>query len=160
AGRVADEEALYDSVRPLALGAGDAAAARFLAQEARRLLDRRESSRAILRFREALEAERDDPGERAALLLDVAATLYHAGDAAQGEARLAECLDAAAAAGRDDLLRIARGNRTELLIDRGAWEEAAVEIAALEAAAPPGEDSIPRLVALHHRGRLALRRGF
>src|SRR5262249_49187401 len=71
AGRVADEEALYDTVRPLALAAGDAVAARFLAQEARRLLDRHEFSRAILRFREALEAERDDPGERAALLLDL-----------------------------------------------------------------------------------------
>ncbi len=160
AGRVGDEESLYDALRPAALASGDAAAARFLAQEARRLLDRRESSRAILRLREALEAERDDPGERAALLLDLSAALYHAGDPAQSEARLTECLAAAAAAGRDDLVRIARGNRTELLIDRGAWEEAAAEIASLESAAPAGEDSIPRLVALHHRGRLALRRGF
>ena len=160
AGRVADEEALYDALRPAALAAGDEAAARFLAQEARRLLDRRESARAILRLREALEAERDDPGERAALLLDLAAALYHAGDPAQSEARLAECLAAASAAGRDDLIRIARGNRTELLIDRGAWEDAAAEIASLESAATAGEDSLARLVALHHRGRLALRRGF
>jgi DNA-binding NtrC family response regulator len=160
AGRVEDEERLYDAVRPIALAAGDSVAARFLAQEARRLLDRRESSRAILRFREALEAERDDAGERAALLLDLAATQYHAGDLAQSEARLSECLAAAAAAGREDLVRVARGNRIELLIERGAWDEAAAEIASLEAAAPAAEDSIPRLVALHHRGRLALRRGF
>ncbi|HEY2798530.1 MAG TPA: sigma 54-interacting transcriptional regulator [Thermoanaerobaculia bacterium] len=160
AGRVAEEEALYDALRPAALASGDAAAARFLAQEARRLLDRREPSRAILRFREALEAERDDPGERAALLLDLSAALYHSGDPARSEARLTECLAAAAAAGRNDLIRIARGNRIELLIDRGAWEEAAAEIASLDASAPAGEDSIPRLVALHHRGRLALRRGF
>jgi len=159
AGRIADEEALYDALRPAALASGDEIAARFLAQEARRLLDRRESARAILRLREALEAERDDPGERAALLLDLAAALFHAGDPAQSEARLAECLDAAAAAGRDDLIRLARGNRTELLIDRGAWEEAAAEIGSLESAASSGGDSLARLVALHHRGRLALRRG-
>src|SRR5262249_60430488 len=140
-------EALSDTGRPLALAAGDAVAARSLAREARRLPDRHEFSRAILRFREALEAERDDPGERAALLLDLAATLYHAGDPAKSEARLSDCLGAAAAAGRDDLIRIARGNRTELLIDRGAWDEAAAEIASLEAAVPPDADAIPRLRA-------------
>jgi len=163
AGRVAEEEALYDSVRSVALGSGDAVAARFLAQEARRLLDRREFGRAILRFEEALAAERDDPGERAALLLDLAATQYHAGDAVRSEATLGECLQAAAASGRDDLVRIARGNRVELLINRGAWEAAAAEIASLEAALGSAEadaDAVYRLVALHHRSRLALRRGF
>ncbi|HEY4231556.1 MAG TPA: sigma 54-interacting transcriptional regulator [Thermoanaerobaculia bacterium] len=160
AGRVADEEALYDALRPAALAAGDQATARFLAQEARRLLDRREFARAILRLREALEAERDDPCERAALQLDLAAALFHSGDPVQSEARLTECLAAASAAGRDDLIRMARGNRTELLIDRGAWEDAAAEVASLESAATAGEDSLARLVALHHRGRLALRRGF
>jgi DNA-binding NtrC family response regulator len=161
AGRVREEEAAYEAVRELALACGDdRVAARFLAQEARRLLDRGEHARAILRFREALGAARDDAGERAGLLLDLAAALYHSGDAAGAEASLTECLAAAAAAGREDLVRLARGNFLEPLIDRCAWDEAAAEIAALEAQARSERDDLRLLVVLHHRGRLALRRGF
>ena len=161
AGRFGDEEAVYESVRPLVAGSDDEGlAARFLAQEARRLLDRREPGRAILRLEEALATVRDDPGERAELLLDLAATVYHAGDPSRSETLLTESLAAAAAAGREDLSRIARGNRIELRINRCDWELAAVEIAALEAAALSEKDDARLLVALHHRARLGLRRGF
>ena len=160
-GRFDEERAVYDSVRPLALGAGEeGVAARFLAQEARGLLDRREHARAIVRLEEAIGAAAGDPAERAALHLDLAATRYHAGDASGSEAALGEALAAAASAGREDLARIARSNRVELLINRGAWSEAESEIAALEESARAEKDSTRRLVALHHRGRLALRRGF
>ena len=160
-GRVGEEEAAYESVRALALGCGDdALAAQFLAQEARRLLDCREYARAILRFREALAAARDDPGESAGLLLDLSAALYHSEDPAGSEASLTECLAVAAAAGRDELVRLARGNRVELLINRCAWDQASAEIGELEALARGDRDDLRLLVVLHHRGRLALRRGF
>ncbi len=160
AGRFDEEEAVYESVRALALGSGDeSVAGRFLAQEGRRLLDRRESARAILRLEEALALFRDDPAEKAGLLLDLAATHYHAGDPERSEALLTRSLEAAAAAGREDLARIARGNRIELRINRCAWEIAAAEIAALEASARSDRDDSRLLVALHHRSRLALRRG-
>jgi DNA-binding NtrC family response regulator len=160
AGRFDEEEAVYESVRSLALGSGDEiVAGRFLAQEGRRLLDRRENARAILRLEEALALFRDDPAEEAGLLLDLAATHYHAGDPARSEALLTQSLEAAAAAGREDLARIARGNRIELRINRCAWEIAAAEIAALEASARSDRDDSRLLVALHHRSRLALRRG-
>ena len=161
AGRFEEEEAVYEGLRPLALGSGDdSIAARFLAQEARRLLDRRAYGRAILRFEEALAVSRDDPAGRAELLLDLAAARYHAGEPARCDTLLSECLTAAAAAGREDLARIARGNRIELLINRGAWDAAAAEISTLEKSARVEKDDLRLLVALHHRGRLALRRGF
>ena len=160
-GRFDEETAVYDSIRATALGAGeDGVAARFLAQEARGLIDRREHARAIVRLEEAIGATAGDPSERAALHLDLAATRYHAGDPAGSEAALGEALAAAAAAGREDLARIARANRVELLVNRGAWTDAESEIAALEASARAERDAQRRLVALHHRGRLALRRGF
>ena len=160
AGRFEEEESVYESVRARALASeDDSLAARLLAQEARRLLDRREFGRAILRFEEALAAARDEPGERAGLLLDLAATVYHAGDASRSEALLDESLAAAAAAGREDLARIARGNRVELWIDRGDWANAAPEIERLAAAAESEKDDARLIVALHHRSRLALRRG-
>jgi DNA-binding NtrC family response regulator len=160
AGRFEDEADLYRRVRGLVLSAGDArVTARFLAQEARGLLDRREYGRAALRLEEALEAARDDPAETAELLLDLATTLYHAGDAGRCEGLLQRAREAAAAAGREDLLRIARGNRIELLVNRCAFAEAEAEIAALDAEARRERDEPRRLVALHHRSRLALRRG-
>ena len=160
-GRFDEERAVYDSVRPLALGAGEeGVAVRFLAQEARGLLDRREHARAIVRLEEAIGAAAGDPAEGAELHLDLAAARYHAGDASGSEAALGQALAAAASAGREDLARIARSNRVELLINRGAWSEAESEIAALEESARAEKDSTRRLVALHHRGRLALRRGF
>ena len=161
AGRFDEETAVYESIRATALGAGqDGVAARFLAQEARGLIDRREHARAIVRLEEAIGAAAGEPAERAALLLDLAATRYHAGDAAGSEAALGEALAAAASAGREDLARIARANRVELLVNRRAWAEAEAEIARLEECARAEEDATRRLVALHHRGRLALRRGF
>ena len=160
AGRFDEEEAVYADVRPLALSSGDEGlAARFLAQEGRRLLDRREHSRAVLRLEEALALARDDPGAQAELLLDLAATVYHAGEPARSESFLTRSLEAASASGREDLARIARGNRIELWINRCEWEAAASEIASLESHARAERDDSRLLVALHHRGRLALRRG-
>ena len=161
AGRFEEESAVYDAVRPAALGAADdGLAARFLSQEARGLLDRREHARAILRFEEAIRASAAEPAERAALALDLSVALYHSGRADECEAALGRALEAAAAAGRQDLVRIARGNRVELLVNRGAWEDAAAEIAALATSARADKDATRLLVALHHGSRLALRRGF
>ena len=141
AGRLEDASAVYDSVRPIALGAGDdGLAARFLSQEARGLLDRREHARAIVRFEEAIAASAADPAERAALTLDLSAALYHSGRSAECERALESALAAAASAGREDLLRIARGNRVELLVNRCAWDEAASEIAALARSARAERD--------------------
>jgi DNA-binding NtrC family response regulator len=57
------------------------------------------------------------------------------------------------------LLRIARSNRIELRLARGEWDEAARAIEELLEAARADSDDLWLLVALHHRGRLALRRG-
>ncbi len=160
AGRFEEEAAVYAEVRARALGcADDGVAARYLAQEGRGLLDRREYARAIVRLEEALGAEAD-PGERAALALDVAAARYHAGDAAGSEAALGDALAAATSAGREDLAWIARSNRVELLVSRCAWAAAETEIAALGERGRGQPDATRRLVAMHHRSRLALRRGF
>ncbi len=160
AGRFDAEARDYDLLRPLALGTGDdRLAARYLAQEARGLLDRREYRRAIVRLEEAIALAQDDPGERAALAIDLAATLYHSGEPGRSEAALSEAAAFAAAAGREDLARIARGNRIGLLIDRCAFAEAATEIAILEASAREERSELRRLVVLHHRSRLSLRRG-
>jgi len=161
AGRLEEESAVYESVRPIALGAGDdGLAARFLSQEARGLLDRREHARAIVRFEEAMAASAADPAECAALALDLSAALYHSGRMAECERALESALAAAASAGREDLLRIARGNRVEILVNRCAWDEARSEIAALARSARAERDDMRLLIALHHGSRLALRRGF
>ena len=161
AGRFEEEGSVYDGIRSAALGAADErVAARFLAQEARGLLDRREHARAIVRFEEAIAASAGEPSERAALLVDLSTALYHSGKPAESEATLGHALQAAASAGREDLVRLARGNRVELLVNRGAWEEAAAEIERLAASARAEKDTPRLLVALHHRSRLALRRGF
>ncbi|HTR04852.1 MAG TPA: sigma 54-interacting transcriptional regulator [Thermoanaerobaculia bacterium] len=159
AGRFEDEDRLYALGRPPALASGDdRLAARFLAQEGRALLDRRDFGRATLRLEAALAAE-TDLAERAALSIDLAATRYHAEDRAGSEAALGEALTNAAAAGREDLGRIARSNRIELLLDRGAFDAADAEIAAEHEEALRARDERRRLLALHHRGRLELRRG-
>ena len=159
-GRFDEEAAVYAQIRPRALGCGEeSVAARFLAQEGRGLLDRREYARAIVRLEEALGAE-GEPGERAALQLDLAAARYHAGDAPGSETALGHALVAATSAGREDLAWIARSNRVELLVNRCAWAAAETEIAALQERSRADQDLTRRLVALHHRGRLALRRGF
>jgi DNA-binding NtrC family response regulator len=160
AGRPEEEARIYATLRPAVLSSGDERlAARFLAQEARGFLDRREHARAIVRLEQAIEIARDDPSERCELLLDLSAAIYHSGDPKRCRAVLSEAFSSAAAAGREDVARIARGNRVELLVNEGAWDEAAAEIAALESAARAERDDLRRLVALHHRGRLALRRG-
>ncbi len=160
AGRFEEEASLYERMRPAALAAGDdRLAARFLAQEARGLLDRREYGRAIVRLEEAMAVAADDPAERAALGIDLGATLYHAGHPGRSEEALEGAIAAAAAAGREDLARIARGNRIELLLDRCAFDAAEPEVAALERSARREKDERRLLVALHQRSRLALRRG-
>ena len=65
----------------------------------------------VVRLEEAIGSARDDPAERAALAIDFAATLYHAGQAERSEEALGDAVAAAAAAGREDLARIARSNR-------------------------------------------------
>ena len=158
-GRFEDEDRLYERGRPRALDGGDERlAARFLAQEGRALLDRRDFGRAMLRLEAALAAE-TDPAERAALSIDLATTRYHAGDREGSEAALAEALASASSAGREDLGRIARSNRVELLLDRGAFDAADAEITAEQEEARRGRDERRRLIALHHRARLELRRG-
>jgi DNA-binding NtrC family response regulator len=160
AGSFEAEDALYAALRPEVQGAGDdRLQARFLAQEARGLLDRREYARALVRLEEAIGSARDEPAERAALAIDLAATLYHAGQADRSEEALGEAVAAAAAAGREDLARIARSNRIELWLDRCAFVPAAAEIAQLELCARAEKDRTRLLVALHQRSRLALRRG-
>ena len=160
AGKFDAEDAVYAALRPSVLGAGDdRLEARFLAQEARGLLDRREYSRALVRLEEAIGSARDDPAECAALAIDLAATLYHSGQADRSEAALGDAIAAAAAAGREDLARIARSNRVELWLDRCAFARAEAEIAALEKSARAEKDKPRLLVALHQRSRLALRRG-
>ena len=160
AGWFEEEDAVYEALRPAVLAASDERlSALFHAQEARALLDRREFGRARLRLEEAIAAAEDDPAERAALSIDLAATLYHAGDRSGSESALEEAVASAAAAGREDLARIARGNRIELLIDRCAFATAEPEIAEEERSARVERDERRLLVALHQRARLALRRG-
>ncbi len=160
AGRFDEEAGVYAALRPSVLGAGDERLqARFLAQEARGLLDRREYARALVRLEEAMGSVADEPAERAALSIDLAATLYHSGQADRSEAALGDAIAAAAVAGREDLARIARSNRIELLLDRCAFGNAAAEIAALEQSARAAKDLPRLLVALHQRSRLALRQG-
>ena len=159
AGRFDEEDRLYERWRAAALEAGDERlTARFLAQEARALLDRRDFAGAALRLEEALAAA-DDAAERAALWIDLAATRYHAGDRGGSARALAEALAHASAAGREDLARLARGNRVELLLDAGDFAAASAEIAVEHDDACRTRDDRRLLVALHHRGRLALLRG-
>ncbi len=160
AGDFEAEDAVYAALRPTVQRAGDdRLQARFLAQEARGLLDRREYARALVRLEEAIGSARDEPAERAALAIDLAATLYHAGQAERSEEALGDAVAAAAAAGREDLARIARSNRIELWLDRCAFAPAAAEIAQLEQSARAEKDRTRLLVALHQRSRLALRQG-
>ena len=160
AARFAEEDRIYESLQPLVAAAADERlAARFLAQQARGLLERREYGRALLRIEQALAAAVDDPLEHAALSIDRAAILYHAGRRSESEEALDQALASAATAGREDLVRIARGNRIELLLDRAAFESAEVEIADAARSASEQRDDRRLLVALHQRSRLGLRRG-
>ncbi|HEV2062922.1 MAG TPA: sigma 54-interacting transcriptional regulator, partial [Thermoanaerobaculia bacterium] len=160
AGRFREEAETYGRFRAAVLEDGDETlAARFLSQEALGLADRRDFAGAIARLEEALAVLGDEPAGRAAVLIDLAGTLYHAGRLSRCETLLEEAAEAAASAGREDLVRTARANRVELLINRCDWEAAAREIADLVALAREQRDDVRLLVALHHRSRLALRRG-
>ncbi|MGH9366168.1 MAG: hypothetical protein ACRD3M_00655, partial [Thermoanaerobaculia bacterium] len=160
AGRFGEEEQIYDRWRQAIFASGDdALAARFVSQEALALCDRRRFPEAAARLEEALAAFRDDPAERARLSIDLAATLYHAGRPERCAALLEEAASLAASAGRRDLLRIARSNRIELWVARAEWEPASSAIEEILEAARREQDELWLLVALHHRGRVALRRG-
>ena len=161
AGRFAEEKEIYDQWRPAVLGEGDdLLTARLLAREALGLSDRRDFPLAVVRLEQALAVTRDDALSRAQLLMDLAATLYHAGRGGSCHALLDEAIELSSALGRQDLLRGARANRLELWINEGRWEEASLEIeTTLRKAAEQG-DEIWRIVALHQRSRMALRRGF
>ena len=160
AGRFREESETYGRFRAAALEQSDEAlAARFLSQEALGFADRRDFAAGVARLEEALGVLEDDPGQRAAVLIDLAGTLYHAGRPERCEALLDEAAGLAASAGREDLVRTARANRLELLINRGDWEAAEREAESLAARAREERDDVRLLVALHHRSRLALRRG-
>ncbi|MGE5276277.1 MAG: sigma 54-interacting transcriptional regulator [Acidobacteriota bacterium] len=159
-GRFAEEARLYGRWREEAVRLGDdALVARFFSQEALGLSDRREFSRAAARLEEAFAVLRDDPAERARVSIDLAATLYHAGRPGRCAGLLEEAAELAACAGRRDLLRIARSNRIELWVARGQWQEACAAAEEMLAAARAEGDDLWRMVALHHRSRVALRRG-
>ena len=160
AGRFREEAETYGRFRAAVADEGDETlTARFLSQEALGLADRRDFAGAIARLEEALSVLQDEPAGRAVVLIDLAGTLYHAGRPSRCETLLGEAIEAAASAGREDLVRTARSNRVELMINGCDWEAAAREIGSLVARAREQHDDVRLLVALHHRGRLALRRG-
>ncbi len=159
-GRFEDEAAIYERWRSAALSSGDdAVAARFVSQEALGLADRRRFGQAAARLEEALAVLRDDPGERARISIDLAATLYHAGRPARCRELLDDAASLAAAAGRRDLLRIARSNRVEIDLARADFDAASAGARELFDHAARDGDELWLLVALHHRGRIALGRG-
>jgi DNA-binding NtrC family response regulator len=101
----------------------------------------------------------DDAVEAARIRIDLAGTLYHSGRGGRSAALLEEAIRGAAAAGREDLVHVARTNRVELAIDAGQWDAAAAEIELAVEDARQRRDDRRLLVALHQRGRLLLRRG-
>jgi transcriptional regulator with AAA-type ATPase domain/tetratricopeptide (TPR) repeat protein len=160
AGRFREETEIYDRWRPAVLASGnDLLASRLLSCEALGLADRREFAASLARLEEALVAARDDAVERARVSINLASTLYHAGRPERCRKLLEEAIGLAASSGRDDLARVARFNRLELAINAGDWECASAEVEELLEAARSRGDDVSLLVALHHRGRLALRRG-
>jgi DNA-binding NtrC family response regulator/tetratricopeptide (TPR) repeat protein len=160
AGRFREEKEIFERWRGAVLEHGDdRLTARLLAREALGLSDRREFAASIARLEEALAVTHDDAVERARLSIDLATALYHSGRSGPCGALLEEAIALASAVGREDLVRIARGNRVELAIHRGEWEEACREIEKLLADAEAEKDDVRRLVALHQRSRVALRRG-
>ena len=160
AGRFREEDEIYDRWR-VVVGESedDELSARLLSRQALGLADRREFAAAAARLEEALEASKDDPIETARLSINLASTLYHSGRRERCRRLLDDAVRLASSAGREDLARTARGNRLELMIDGGEWDRAAAEVEALaDRAVAEGDDS-RLLVALHHRSRMALRRG-
>jgi transcriptional regulator with AAA-type ATPase domain/tetratricopeptide (TPR) repeat protein len=160
AGRFREEKETYDRWRPAVLEArDDLLTARLLSHEALGLSDRREFAQAVARLEEALAVTQDDAVERARVSIDLAATLYHAGREGRCRELLEEAIRLAGAAGHEDLARVARTNRLELLINAREWTAAASECEALLSQARADSDDRKLLVALRYRSRLALRRG-
>jgi DNA-binding NtrC family response regulator len=160
AGRFEEETRIYESWRPrIAERQDDLLTARFLAREALGLSDRRDFQRAAARLEQALGVLRDDASLRAELLMDLASVLYHAGRQSACAPLIEEAIVLASAVGRQDLLRGARSNRLELWINECRWDEASREIDVLLRRADEEKDEVWRQVILHHRSRLALRRG-
>ena len=159
-GRFDEEKALYEAWRPAVARSGEETLmARLLSREALGLSDRREFVSAAARLEQASGVLRDDPVERTRVLIDLAATFYHSGRTGRCDRLLEEAIASAALAGREDLSRIARANRLELLIHRCDWNRAASEADALVSAAREEGDELRLLVAIHHSSRLALRTG-
>ena len=159
-GRFREEKETYDRWRPAVLEArDDLLTARLLSNEALGLSDRREFARAVVRLEEALAVTQDDAVERARILIDLAATLYHSGRGGRCRDLLEEAARLAGAAGHEPLERVARTNRLELLINAGEWTAASDEVEALLSRARAESDDTKLLVALRYRSRLALRRG-
>ncbi len=160
ASRFREEQAVYEQWRGAVLErADDRLTARLLAHEALAMSDRREFSAAIARLEEVLAITRDDAAQRSHLLLDLSVALYHAGRVEACRPVLDEAVRLATVAGRGDIAHGARINRLELAIHGAEWDDAAREIDGLLADADERGDEISRLVALHQRGRVALRRG-
>jgi two-component system, NtrC family, response regulator AtoC len=160
AGRFREEQAVYESWRASVLSrSDDRLTARLLAHEALGLSDRREFPASIARLEEALAVARDDTAARAHLCLDLAVALYHGGRAHECGPVLEEAERLATASGRGDLARAARINRLELSIHQADWESAGRDIEGLLADADESKDGTTRLIALHQKSRLALRRG-
>ena len=160
AGRLREEQAVYESWRGPVLARGDdRLTARLLAHEALGLSDRREFAASIARLEEALAVSRDDAALRAHLSVDLAVSLYHGGRAQECGPVLDEAERLAMASGRGDLVRGARINRLELSIHEAEWESAGRDIESLLADADETNDGTIRLVALHQKSRVALRRG-
>ena len=160
AGRFREEKETYDQWRPAVLETrDDLLTARLLSHEALGLSDRREFAQAVARLEEALAVTQDDAIERARVSIDLAATLYHAGREGRCRELLEEAIRLAGAAGHEELARVARTNRLELLINAREWTAAASETEALLVQARADGDDRKLLVALRYRSRLALRRG-
>jgi DNA-binding NtrC family response regulator/tetratricopeptide (TPR) repeat protein len=133
--------------------------ARVLAAEALGLSDRRDFDGAVARLEQARAILRDDAVESARIAIDLAAVLYHAGRRERCVPLLDEAALLAASAGREDLARLALGNRVEAAIASEDWLAAEAGADALDASARRDADPTWTLVALHARGRIALRRG-
>ncbi len=160
AGRFRQEQAVYERWRGAVLARGDdRLTARLLAHEALGLSDRREFAASISRLEEALAVARDDAAARAHLGIDLAVALYHGGRAHECGPILDEAERLAAASGRGDLVRAARINRLELSIHEAEWDSAVRDIEGLLADADEAKDETTRLIALHQKSRVALRRG-
>ncbi|HTO87389.1 MAG TPA: sigma 54-interacting transcriptional regulator [Thermoanaerobaculia bacterium] len=155
-----EEARIYEHWKEKALHLqDDVLAARFFSQEALGLCDRRKFAEAADRLEAALAVLRDDPAEGSRISIDLATTLYHSGRSDRCATLLAEAAALASAAGRRDLLRIARSNQIELWVARAEWQEAAGAIEDLLGEAQRQGDDLWLLVGLHQRSRMALRRG-